>query len=94
MWHYIYKDEIVCKNSGDYRAGTYLVYDADTFDYLINDPDWAFNNDAYGEQSYVLDNLDNMLESADGDLIYIPDAKTAIKIETERAIFFFFFDYW
>lgn len=73
MWHYIYK--IVCKNSEYFRAGTYLVYEYDTFDYLINSPDWAFNNNALDEQSYVLDNLENTFESMDGDLIYVPDIK-------------------
>ena len=86
MWHYISKEEIVCKNEGDVRAGTYLVYDIDTFDYLINDNQWVFQNDAYDEQSYVLDYLQYMLESDDGELVYIPDAKTASKREMEEAI--------
>lgn len=86
MWHYTKKEEIVCKNDNDLRAGTYLVYDIDTFDYLINDNDWIFQNNAFDEQSYILDYLDYMLESDDGELVYIPDARTATKRETEEAI--------
>lgn len=86
MWHYIKTEEIVCKNKGDLRAGTYLVYDIDTFDYLINDNQWVFQNDAYDEQSYILDYLQYMLESDDGELVYIPDVKTATKREMEEAI--------
>lgn len=86
MWHNIGTEEIVCKNKGDLRAGKYLVYDIDTFDYLINDNDWVFQNDAYEEQCYILDYLDYMLESNDGELVYIPDAKTAAKREMEEAI--------
>ena len=86
MWHNIGTEEIVCKNKNDLRAGTYLVYDADTFDYLINNNDWVFQNKAFEEQSYILDYLHFMLESKDGEFVYIPDAKTAIKRETEEAI--------
>lgn len=86
MWHNIGTEEIVCKNKDDLRAGTYLVYDIDTFDYLVNENDWVFQNKAFEEQSYVRDYLKYMLESDDGELVYIPDAKTAIKLEMEEAI--------
>lgn len=86
MWHNIGTEEIVCKNKDDLRAGTYLVYDIDTFDYLVNENDWVFQNKAFEEQSYILDYLNYMLESDDGELVYIPDAKTAIKLEMEEAI--------
>ena len=83
MWHNNGYEEIESK---DYRAGRYLVYYADTLDYIINSNDWVFNNDAFDEQEYVIDHLDMMLESEDGETVYIPDAKTAMKIETEREI--------
>lgn len=80
-WHYDYTDEIKFSNPEDCRNGGYLVYNSDTFDYLLNDPDWLRLNDAFDERSYVLDHLDLMRESNDGELIFIPDYKTALRIE-------------
>lgn len=84
MWHYIGTEEII---SNDYRSGTYLVYDIDTLDYILNDKDWVGINDAFDEWDYIVDYLDYMLESDDGKYVYIPDAKTATRIEYERLIY-------
>lgn len=83
MWHYIGTEEIV---TNDYRAGTYLVYYADTVDYILTSEDWVINNDAYDEWDYIVDYRDMMLESEDGEYAYIPDVKTARRIEMERLI--------
>ncbi len=84
MWHNLGYEEIV---SNDYRAGRYLVYDIDTFDYIVNEHQWVVDNNAFEEWSYIMDYMEFMLESEDGELVYIPDAKTATRLETEREIF-------
>lgn len=82
-WHYDYEEEIVCKDNEDIRAGKYYAYNIDTIDYLLNDNDWVFNNDAISEQQYIIDHWDLRLESIDGEIIYIPDYKVITKYETK-----------
>ena len=85
-WHNICEDEIMFKNKTDCRNGKYLVYDVDVFDRLINDNEWVFNNDAIEEQEWIEDNLDKMLESNDGQNIYIPTANVSTKIDNYYAL--------
>jgi hypothetical protein len=83
-WHNIREDEIIFKTP-NCREGKYLVYDKDTFDYLVNNNDWVFNNDAIEEQEWILDNMDKILESNDEKEIFIPTARTATKIDNYYA---------
>ena len=83
-WHYDYMEEIICKDSKDPRAGKYMAYNQDAFDYIINDNSWVAANNAFDEQSYIMDHLDMMLESSDGETVYIPCGIVAAKIELER----------
>ena len=85
-WHYDYIDEVVFPDSSDIRNGKYLVYNIDTFDYLMNEPEWVFNNHAEYEQDYILDFYQYHLESEDGELIYIPDSHMASRLETRDQI--------
>lgn len=81
-WHNLYEDDVEFPNGNrDCRTGKYLVYDQDTFDYLVNNMDWVMTNDAYDEHSYIIDNLDKMLESNDGELIFIPKIEVSMKID-------------
>ena len=84
-WHNIREDEIIFKTP-NCREGKYLVYDKDTFDYLVNNNDWVFNNDAIEEQEWILDNMDKILESNDGKEIFIPTARTATEIDSYYAL--------
>ena len=59
----------------------FIFYDVDTFDYLINDKNWVHQNDAFDEYEWIIDNLDKMLESNDGTLVFIPTSETAIRID-------------
>lgn len=85
-WHYKYKDEVIFSNEKDPRNGKYLVYDTDTFDYILNNKDWVYNNDAFEEHSYILDYLEYMLESNNGELVFIPTADVAVRLETRDLI--------
>jgi hypothetical protein len=85
-WHNICEDEIMFKSKTDCRNGKYLVYDVDVFDRLINDNEWVFNNDAIEEQEWIEDNLDKMLESNDGQSIYIPTFNVSTKIDNYYAL--------
>ena len=80
-WHYIYKDEIIYPNKDDRRNGEYYCYQIDTFDRLLNDNDWVQNNDAWDELNWILDTLDKMLESNDGEFIFIPTSRVANQID-------------
>lgn len=80
-WHYNKLETIEFQDKKDHRNGQYYEYDADTFDYLINSNDWVHVNDAWDEQQYVRDNLDKMLESNDGTLIFIPTGIVSMTID-------------
>lgn len=82
-WHYNKKEEII---GGSIKTGMYLEYDIDVFDRILNDNNWVFSNDAKDEQDWILDQLDKMLESNDGEIIYIPTVETATKIDNYYAM--------
>lgn len=75
------KDTIRFEHDEDPRNGEYYCYDIDTFDYLINDSDWVMTNNAIDEQDWILDQLDKMLESNNGYLIFIPTFGVSEKID-------------
>ncbi len=79
-WHYEYEEEIV----GGEFAGTYLAYHIDTYDYILNDNSWVFVNDAIDEQDWLLDVAEFTLESKDGEYMYVPEPRTATKLETDK----------
>lgn len=81
-WNYICKEEVMFPDEKDCRNGTYMVYDQDTFDYLVNNKEWCYINHAMEERDYILNYLDNMLESNDGSFIFIPCYEVATRIET------------
>lgn len=85
-WHYDYVDELSFRNEKDIRNGKYLVYHVDTIDYLLNNPDWVFNNRAGDEQDYIMDYYDYHMESEDGEYIYIPSFEVVKKLEDREEI--------
>ncbi len=80
-WHYICKENVMFPEDDDERNGEYYDYDVDTFDYLVNNPDWVWRNNAFEERDWILDNLDKKLESNDGSIIFIPTYGTSRKID-------------
>lgn len=72
-WHYVTYEQVLFKKDDDPRNGWYLCYDVDTFDYLLNSNDWAYNNHAIEERDYILSMLDGMIESNDGSFVFIPN---------------------
>lgn len=66
--------------------GSYYTYGIDTFDYLLNDNEWAFINDAIDEQEYIINALDYMIESDDGEYVSIPTYLTKCKLDEQYMI--------
>jgi hypothetical protein len=79
-WHYVCKENVIFEESS-FKSGKYYCYDIDVFDYLINDPDWVSVNNAYIESDWILSQLDKMIESNNGALIFIPTPEVADKID-------------
>lgn len=82
-WHCICEDELIFKND-PFKSGKYYCYHIDVFDRLLNDNNWVHANDAFEEQCWIFDQLDKMVESNDGDFVFIPTFSVAEKILEQR----------
>lgn len=81
-WHYEYEEEIV----GGGADGKYLAYLTDTYDYILNDPNWVFINNAEDERDWILDALEYVVESVNGEYTYVPTPETQLKFEVDDLI--------
>ena len=79
-WHYICKEDVIFEESS-FQSGKYYCYESETFDKILHDPNWVKANDAYDERDWIWDQLDKMLESNNGAIIFIPTIEVADKID-------------
>ena len=79
-WHYVCKDKLIFEENS-FQSGEYYCYDSDTFDIILNNLDWVMANNALIEHDWIYNQLDKMLESNNGALIFIPTPEVADKID-------------